>query len=124
MSTTVTRDAARRELSGFEGQLIDREDADYEQARGVYNAMVDKRPALIARCAGPGDVASAIRFAHDHELAVAVRGGAHNGAGLGTCEGGVVIDLSMLKEIDVDPQARTVRVGGGCTWGRSGPRNR
>jgi hypothetical protein len=83
----------------------------------VYNAMIDKRPALIARCADADDVAAVIRFAADRDLPLAIRGGGHNGAGLGTCDDGVVIDLSSLKEIEVDPQARTVRVGGGCTWG-------
>ena len=79
--------------------------------------MIDKRPALIARCADADDVAKAVRFAADHDLLLAVRGGGHNGAGLGTCDDGVVIDLSLLKAIEVDPEARTVRVGGGCTWG-------
>ncbi|MBV9415173.1 MAG: FAD-binding oxidoreductase, partial [Solirubrobacterales bacterium] len=118
MSTTITpADAARSELSTLEGQLVGPDDGDYERARSVYNAMIDKRPALIARCAGPSDVSRAVQFAREHELPVAVRGGAHNGAGLGTCDGGVVIDLSLLKEIEVDPQARTARVAGGCTWG-------
>ena len=118
MSTTITpADAARSELSTLEGQLVGPDDGDYERARSVYNAMIDKRPALIARCAGPSDVSRAVQFARKHELPVAVRGGAHNGAGLGTCDGGVVIDLSLLKEIEVDPQARTARVAGGCTWG-------
>ena len=117
MSTTITTaDAARREMAGFHGQLIGPEDSNYDQARSVYNAMIDKRPALIARVGGTADVAAAIRFARDHELLVAVRGGGHNGAGLGTCDGGVVIDLSLLKLIEVDPDARTVRVAGGCTW--------
>jgi FAD/FMN-containing dehydrogenase len=118
MSTTVTpADAARQELQGFKGQLIGPRDADYDQARAVYNAMIDKHPALIARCADADDVAAVVRFARDHRLLLAVRGGGHNGGGLGTCDDGVVIDLSSLKSIEVDPQARTVRVGGGCTWG-------
>jgi FAD/FMN-containing dehydrogenase len=109
--------AAGQELSGFQGQLIGPDDAGFDEARKVYNAMIDKRPALIARCTGAEDVAGVIRFARDRDLLIAVRGGGHNGAGLGTCDGGVVIDLSPIKEIDVDPKARTVRVGGGCTWG-------
>jgi hypothetical protein len=118
MSTTVTpASIARQELSGFQGQLIGPADGEYAQARAVYNAMIEKRPALIARCASTQDVAQAVGFARDRGLLLAVRGGGHNGAGLGTCDDGVVVDLSMLKHIEVDPQARTVRVGGGCTWG-------
>jgi FAD/FMN-containing dehydrogenase len=119
MSTVTTAaEAARRELgSGFAGELIGPEDSSYEDARRVYNAMIDKRPALIARCTGPDDVAKVIAFARERDLPLAVRGGGHNGAGLGTVDDGVVIDLSLLKDIHVDPQARTVRVGGGCTWG-------
>jgi FAD/FMN-containing dehydrogenase len=109
--------AAREKLTGFGGRLIGPEDAAYEEARAVYNAMIDKRPALIAECSGPDDVAKIATFARENDLLLAVRGGGHNGAGLGTCDGGVVIDLSRLKNVEVDPQARTVRVGGGCTWG-------
>ncbi|MDP9189986.1 MAG: FAD-binding oxidoreductase [Actinomycetota bacterium] len=116
MSTSLAS-AARKELAGFGGRLIGPEDADYDEARKVYNAMIDKRPALIAQCASPDDVTKSLTFALDHDLLVAVRGGGHNGAGLGTCEDGIVIDLSLLNGIEVDPQARTVRVGGGSTWG-------
>jgi FAD/FMN-containing dehydrogenase len=118
MSTVITPvDAARRELRGFQGRLIGPEDAEYDQARAVYNAMIDKHPVLIARPAGAGGVASVVAFAREHELPLAVRGAGHNGAGLGTCDGGVVLDLSLLKHIEIDADARVARVGGGCTWG-------
>jgi FAD/FMN-containing dehydrogenase len=116
-SSTPPASAARKEIAGFEGRLIGAEDADYDGARKVYNAMIDKRPALIAQCAGPDDVTKTLAFARDHDLLVAVRGGGHNGAGLGTCNDGVVVDLSLINGVEVDPEARTVRVGGGCTWG-------
>ena len=105
------------DIPDFEGQLIGPDDSAYEEARQVYNAMIDRRPALVARCAGAEDVAKVVDFAREREVLLAVRGGGHNGAGLGTCDGGAVIDLSGLKQIEVDPSARTVRVGGGCTWG-------
>jgi hypothetical protein len=105
------------DIPDFEGELIGPADAGYEEARQVYNAMIDRHPALLARCAGPDDVARVVDFARENDVLLAVRGGGHNGAGLGTCDGGVVIDLTGLKQIEVDPGARTVRVGGGCTWG-------
>ena len=118
MSTTATpAESAREELSGFHGTLIGPEDAAYEEARNVYNGMIDRRPGVIAQVADADDVASAVRFAAAHELLLAVRGGGHNGAGLGTCDGGVVIDLSGLKGVEVDADARTAAVGGGSTWG-------
>jgi FAD/FMN-containing dehydrogenase len=121
-TATNAAEAARRELGdGFTGQLIGPGDPGYEEARKVYNAMIDRRPALIARCAGPDDVARVVTFARDRGLDLAVRGGGHNGAGLGTCDDGVVADLSPLKDVHVDPEARTVRVGGGCTWGDVDP---
>ena len=115
MSTTTARSSAQ--LSSFSGELIGPEDSRYDETRKVYNAMIDKRPALIARCADAGDVARAIAYGRDNGLRIAVRGGGHNGAGLGSVDDGVVIDLSLLREVTVDPDARTVRVGGGCTWG-------
>ncbi len=105
------------DIPGFEGELIGPADGNYEEARQIYNAMIDRRPALVARCAGPDDVARVVSFARENDVLLAVRGGGHNGAGLGTCDGGVVIDLAGLKQIEVDPGARTARVGGGCTWG-------
>lgn len=115
MSTPASN--ANPTIPGFTGQLIGPQDADYDEARQVYNAMIDKRPALIARVSGPSDVAAVIAFARDGGMTLAVRGGAHNGAGLGTVDDGVVIDLSLLRDVTVAPSARTVRVGGGCTWG-------
>ncbi len=99
------------------GALIQPSDTEYEEARKVYNAMIDKHPALIAQCADVADVMSAVNFAREHKLVLAVRGGSHNGPGLGTCDDGIVIDLAPMKGIVVDPDARTVRAEGGCLWG-------
>jgi hypothetical protein len=98
------------------GKLSQPEDADYDEARKVYNAMIDRRPRLIARCADVNDVIAAVNFAREHEVVLAVRGGGHNGGGLGVCDDGIVLDLSAMRSVQVDPAARTVRVGGGCTW--------
>ncbi|MDR7555824.1 MAG: FAD-binding oxidoreductase [Armatimonadota bacterium] len=103
--------------AGLRGQLVQPADDGYDQARKVYNAMIDRFPALIVRCANVADVVRAVHFARDQGLPVAIRGGGHNGAGLGTCDDGLVIDLSRMKGIRVDPRARTVLVEGGCTWG-------
>jgi FAD/FMN-containing dehydrogenase len=116
-SVSTPARAAQAQLGRFEGKLIGPDDSDYDEARSLFNAMIDKRPALIARCGSADDVAKAAGFAREHNLPIAIRGGAHNGAGLGSVDDGVVIDLSLLRDVEVDPEARTVRVGGGCTWG-------
>lgn len=103
--------------SAIRGELIQPTDAKYDAARKVYNGMIDKRPRLIVRCADVADVIAAVRFGVSNELLTAVRGGGHNGAGLGTCDDGLVIDLSRMKGIRVNPADRTVRVEAGCVWG-------
>src|SRR5215218_10008989 len=104
-------------LTDFRGVMIERGDPGYELARRVYNGMIDRQPTLVAQCAGADDVARGVAYAREAALPLAIRGGGHNGAGLGTVDDGVVLDLSAIRGIDVDPRARTVRVGGGCTWG-------
>src|SRR5262245_20557404 len=99
------------------GRLIRPSDADYDTARALYNGMIDKRPALIARCANVADVITSVNFARTEGLLLAIRGGGHSGPGLGSCNDGLVIDLSMLKGVRVNPVDRTVRVEGGCTSG-------
>jgi FAD/FMN-containing dehydrogenase len=99
------------------GQLIPPGDEHYETARKVYNWMIDKRPALIARCVDAADVVSSLNFAREQQLNVAIRGGGHSGPGLGVCDDGLVVDLSPMKGVFVDAANRTVRVAGGCTWG-------
>jgi FAD binding domain len=99
------------------GELITPTDLAYEAARKVYNAMIDRRPALIARCRDTADVMAGVGLAREHGLVLAVRGGAHNGPGLGTCDGGLVLDLSPMRGVRVDPTSRTVRVAGGAVWG-------
>jgi FAD/FMN-containing dehydrogenase len=113
LTSAVGAELGRR----FRGRLLGREDAEYDEAREVYNAMIDMRPLLIARCADVADVMSAVDFAREHDLPLAVRSGGHNGAGLGTCDDGLVLDLSCLRGIRVDARSRTVRVEGGCIWG-------
>ena len=103
--------------ANLRGELIQRGDKDYDTVRKVYNAMIDKHPRLIARCVDVGDVMTAVNFARQNQMLLAVRGGGHNGGGLGVCDDGLVIDLSPMRYTRVDPKARTVRVGGGCTWG-------
>lgn len=106
----------------LEGQIIVPGDGGYDECRQVFNAMHDKRPAVIARCASASDVVAAVNFAREHALEVAVRSGGHSVAGLSVCEGGILIDLAGLKSIEVDPEARTARAGGGVSGASSTPR--
>jgi len=102
---------------GFRGDLVSPGDPGYDDARQLFNGMIDKHPAVIARCADVADVISAVDYARANGLELAVRGGGHNGAGLGSCDDGLVIDLRNMNGTRVDPEARTVAVQGGCTWG-------
>lgn len=103
--------------SSFRGELIRPGDAAYDSARKIYNGMIEKRPSLIARCVDVADVIAAVKFGAGSGMLTAIRGGGHNGAGLCTCDDGLVIDLSRMKGIRVNPAEKTVRVEGGCVWG-------
>ncbi|RKH61007.1 FAD-binding oxidoreductase [Corallococcus llansteffanensis] len=110
-------DSVERFKAQLRGPLIQPGDPDYEEACQLYNAMIHKHPAMIARCADVADVIASVTFAREQKLPLAVRGGGHNGGGLALCDDGLVIDLSSQRGVRVDPQARTVRVAGGCVWG-------
>ena len=102
---------------GFRGQIIEPSDSNYNEARKVYNGMIDKHPALIAKCTDVTDVITAVNFGRENNLLISVRGGGHNAGGLGICDDGLVIDLSEIRYTHVDPKTKTIRVGGGCQWG-------
>jgi FAD/FMN-containing dehydrogenase len=122
VSTTgrqVVLDAAAIEQfrTGQRGAHLLRGDDGYDAARKIYNAMIDHRPAMIARCAGAADMIGAVNFARNNGLLVSVRGGGHNVSGNAVCDGGLMIDLSAMKSVRVDPQTRTARAEAGVTWG-------
>ena len=117
MSAVLTGAGLDELRTSIRGDVIGRDDPGYEDARQVYNAMIDKHPAVIARCQDVADVQSALAFARDEGLEVAIRGGGHSAAGLGTVDDGLVIDLSPQRWVRVDPEARTVQAGTGCTFG-------
>ncbi len=116
MSLTQTFDGASlgKLRTDFRGQLIVPRDGEYDRARVVWNGIADRRPAIVARCTRVEDVVAALRFAREHDLVIAVRGGGHSVAGFSTCDGGVVIDLSGMRNVHVDPDRRTARVDGGA----------
>ncbi len=119
MHTETGLEEARVEefRAALRGEVIQPHDEGYDNARKVYNAMIDRHPRLIARCADVADVITAIGFGRENDMLVAVRGGGHNGGGLGVCDDGLVIDLSLMTGVRVDPTSRTVRVGPGCQQG-------
>jgi FAD/FMN-containing dehydrogenase len=117
-ATTSLADSARRELPHLNGRIVGPADPGYDEARAVHNGMIDRHPALIVGCADADEVARTIAFARTHGAPIAVRGGGHNGGGLSVVDDGVVVDLARMADVTVDPEANTVRVGGGATWGQ------
>ncbi|MFF8408429.1 FAD-binding oxidoreductase [Streptomyces omiyaensis] len=113
-TSTETLDALR---GAVRGTVVTPGDPSYEESRRVYNALHDRRPAVVVRAADAGDVSAAVRHAREHGLPLAVRGGSHSVAGFGTVDDGLVVDLSPMREVRVDPEDRTARAGGGATWG-------
>jgi FAD/FMN-containing dehydrogenase len=120
-SAKTTSKLAEQAVNAFaaqlQGELIQPGNTRYDETRKVYNAMIDKSPALIARCMNATDVVSAVNFGRKNQMTVAIRGGGHNGPGFGTCDDGLVIDLSQMRGVRVDPSNNQVRVEGGCVWG-------
>ncbi|MGW8351487.1 FAD-binding oxidoreductase [Streptomyces wedmorensis] len=112
---TTTRPTDR--IPGFQGAVVGPADPDYDTVRRCFNRDHDQHPALIARCTGPEDVRAALRYARENSLGVAVRGGGHATAGFASCEGGLVVDTSPMKHVEIDPETRTGRFGAGLTWG-------
>src|SRR5258707_7868043 len=108
-------------IGNMRGPVVGRMDADYDAVRSLYNGMIDKSPMMIARCTDVADVVASVNFARQNDLQVAIRGGGHNGPGLGSVDNGLMIHLSMMKGGRVNPTARTIRVGPGCTQGDVDP---
>jgi FAD/FMN-containing dehydrogenase len=116
--TAIFVDQAIDELQAdFRGELIRPGTPTYDEARQVRNGLIDRHPALIARCSGTADVVVAVNFAREHDLLLSIRGGSHNVSGAAANDGGIVVDLSAMRSVRVDPEARTVRAQGGATWG-------
>src|SRR5437773_2653404 len=115
--SSVTSEVIEAFAATVRGPVVQPDDPEYDEVRSLYNGMIDKRPRLIARCVDVADVIAAVNFGRDQGLLVAIRAGGHNGPGLGSCDDGLMIDLSLMKSVRVDPQAKTVRVDAGCTSG-------
>lgn len=118
---TKVKDLAEDNIKTFEsklrGKIVMPSDAGYDEERKVYNGMIDKMPGMIVNCIDVADVILSVNFGRENKLLVSVRGGGHNAGGLGICNDGLVIDLSKICNTRVDPKTKTIRVGGGCTWG-------
>jgi FAD/FMN-containing dehydrogenase len=112
----ITAETLDQLAAGLRGELIRPADSGYDAARAVYNGMIDKHPAAIARCRDVADVITCVRFGRDHGIELAVRGGGHNAAGLGVADDALVIDLSRQRSTTVDPENHTVRADAGCTY--------
>lgn len=123
MTTATTSETSGRgkpttpRIDAFRGRLITPNHADYDAARAIWNGAIDRRPRVIARCVGTADVVAAVRFAREHDLEIAIRGGGHNVAGTAVCNDGIVIDLSAMRAVRVDPGSRRAWVQGGALWG-------
>lgn len=115
--TTINEKNLEELKSQIRGEIITSATEGYDEARSIYNAMIDKKPALIVRCSNVADVIACVNYAREYDLRTAVCGGGHNGPGLALCDDGMVIDLSEMKGIRVDPEGRTVDAEAGCTWG-------
>jgi len=114
---TILKDPLTELNSKFRGEIITPDDKTYDETRSLYNAMIDKKPSMIAMCSNVADVIHAVNFGREEGLLTAIRSGGHNGPGLGSCDDGLVINLSPMNGIRVDPDARTASVQAGCTWG-------
>src|SRR5262245_46993334 len=107
----------RFEIRGFKGELIHPGDGAYDEARSVFNGMIDRQPALMARCADAGDVSLVVNLARDNDLPLSVYGGGHGVTGSAVVDAGVCVDLRAMNKVEVDPSARLAQVQGGATWG-------
>jgi FAD/FMN-containing dehydrogenase len=114
---TLQEDTIRKLKEGLRGELILSEDAGYDDARSIWNAMIDRRPALIVRCLGVADVVTCVNFAREHGLLLSIKGGGHNISGLAVCAGGLMLDMSRMRGVWVDPSMRTARAQAGCLLG-------
>ena len=114
---TLDAETVQTLRAGVRGPVLEPGDTGYDEARAIWNGLIDRRPALIVQPSGAADVVDAVNFARDHGLALSIKGGGHNVAGNAVNDGGLVIDLSSLRGVHVDPAAQTVRAEGGATWG-------